>query len=426
MMSGSGGISNGGGGPTGGGQPPQQKFVMRNDRMRDTNWSQEQAFQHWSTIKEAIFKIYQQQASQLSYEELYRTAYSLVLHKHGELLYQGVKSTTIELLAPMVERLLRSSDEDILKKMNELWKQVKLCIIMIKDILMYMDRNYVPKMKLPNMDQLQTSQFKHHVVLNSQIKHKLIQKLLSEIEQERNANMAADRTFSANNTQIGSNESLSQLRQTIQMLVELSSGTSSTSTTNSSSNQGPQQTVIQSKRLYEVEFEKPFITETQNYYRLESNQYITGSSCFAYLQRAKQRLNEELERLLNYLDSSTERLLIQTFLKEYVENHALTLIQMENSGLIAMIKNEKYDEIALMYELFSKVPESFQALSKNLSNYIVAEGQRLIQDDKLKPDEFVANVISLREKMFSIHSKSFSKDSQIDLTIKTAFENFLN
>ena len=76
----------------------------------------------------------------------------MVLHKHGELLYQGVKSTTIELLAPMVERLLRSSDEDILKKMNELWKQVKLCIIMIKDILMYMDRNYVPKMKLPNMD----------------------------------------------------------------------------------------------------------------------------------------------------------------------------------------------------------------------------------------------------------------------------------
>jgi len=102
----------------------------------------------------------------LSYEELYRTAYSLVLHKHGELLYQGVKNTTVELLQPMVERLLRCSDEDLLKKMNDLWKQVKLCIIMIKDILMYMDRNYVPKMKLQSMDQLQTSQFKHYVILN--------------------------------------------------------------------------------------------------------------------------------------------------------------------------------------------------------------------------------------------------------------------
>ncbi len=57
---------------------------------------------------------------------------------------------------------------------------------MIKDILMYMDRNYVPKMKLQSMEQLQTSQFKHHVILNQHIRTKLIQKLLSEIEIERN------------------------------------------------------------------------------------------------------------------------------------------------------------------------------------------------------------------------------------------------
>ncbi len=49
--------------------------------------SQEQALQHWNTIKEAIHKIYAKQASSLSYEELYRTAYNLVLHKHGDLLY---------------------------------------------------------------------------------------------------------------------------------------------------------------------------------------------------------------------------------------------------------------------------------------------------------------------------------------------------
>ena len=59
--------------------------------------------------------------------------------------------------------------------------------------------------------------------------------------------------------------------------------------------------------------------------------------------------------MLNYLDPSSERLLIATFMREYIENHAGTLIAMENSGLIAMIKNEKYDELALMYELFSKV-----------------------------------------------------------------------
>lgn len=84
----------------------------------------------------------------MSYEELYRTAYNLVLHKHGELLYTGVKKTTIELLQPIIEQLANCSEEDLLKRINEIWQQEKLCIIMIKDILMYMDRNYVPKMKL--------------------------------------------------------------------------------------------------------------------------------------------------------------------------------------------------------------------------------------------------------------------------------------
>jgi len=49
-------------------------------------------------MKEAIKRIYNLQASSLSYEELYRTAYNLVLHKHGDLLYNGVKNITIELL----------------------------------------------------------------------------------------------------------------------------------------------------------------------------------------------------------------------------------------------------------------------------------------------------------------------------------------
>jgi cullin 3 len=75
-----------------------------------------------------------------------------VLHKHGDLLYNGVKNTTVELLHPIVERISKAADEDLLKKINEIWKQEKLCIVMIKDILMYMDRNYVPKMKLQSME----------------------------------------------------------------------------------------------------------------------------------------------------------------------------------------------------------------------------------------------------------------------------------
>jgi Cullin family len=79
---------------------------------------------------------------------------------------------------------------------------------------------------------------------------------------------------------------------------------------------------ISSKKIYEHEFEKVFINETINYYKQESNQLITSHSCFAFLQKANMRLKEELERVLNYLDSSSEKILIETFLREYIEIHA--------------------------------------------------------------------------------------------------------
>mmetsp|Transcript_4995 Transcript_4995/g.3626 ORF Transcript_4995/g.3626 Transcript_4995/m.3626 type:complete len:103 (-) Transcript_4995:1701-2009(-) len=88
-------------------------------------------------------------------------------------------------MQPMIEALVGCADEDVLKKMNDIWQQAKVCIVMIKDILMYMDKNYVPKQKIQSIEQLQTSQFKHYVVLNPIIKAKFISKVLGEIRTER-------------------------------------------------------------------------------------------------------------------------------------------------------------------------------------------------------------------------------------------------
>jgi cullin 3 len=126
------------------------------------------------------------------------------------------------------------------------------------------------------------------------------------------------------------------------------------------------------------------------------------------------------------LDQTTEKKLINTLLQEYIENHAATLLNMENSGLVHMIKNDKTDEICLMYELFSKVVPAFNQLKQHMQTFIITEGNKLVNDDKLKHDEYVTKIIDLREKMLNILLKSFNKDSQIDITIKNSFENFIN
>ncbi len=138
---------------------------------------------------------------------------------------------------------------------------------------MYMDKNYVPKVKLQSVEHLQMTQFQRHVIHNQNIKQRLISKIMAEIKKERDGGIVE----------------ITQIRQVIQMLVEIG---------------------LSNKKIYEHEFEKVFISETQNYYHVESNQYITSHSCYAFLQRANQRLNEECGRVLNYLDASTDRILI--------------------------------------------------------------------------------------------------------------------
>ena len=164
---------------------PNHKFLVNRDKMRDANMQRSQAQQHWETIKDAIFKIYNKQASSLSYEELYRTAYSLVLHKHGQMLYDSVKDTTVQLLRPIADEIKMNHDERFLKEFNRVWKEIKECIVMIRDILLYMNKNYVPKFNLPLVEEMQYSQFKHHVIQNHTIKERLIQLLIKEIRAER-------------------------------------------------------------------------------------------------------------------------------------------------------------------------------------------------------------------------------------------------
>jgi hypothetical protein len=56
----------------------------------------------WSLLKNAIQEIQKKNNSGLSFEELYRNAYTMVLHKHGEKLYNGLRDVVTEHLVNKV------------------------------------------------------------------------------------------------------------------------------------------------------------------------------------------------------------------------------------------------------------------------------------------------------------------------------------
>ena len=101
------------------------------------------------------------------------------------MLYESVKETTVQLLKPIAEDIRLTHEEQFLREFNRVWKEIKECIVMIRDILLYMNKNYVPKFNLPLVEDMQYSQFKHHVIQNQAIKERLVSLLMKDIRLER-------------------------------------------------------------------------------------------------------------------------------------------------------------------------------------------------------------------------------------------------
>lgn len=64
---------------------------------------------------------------------------------------------------------------------------------------------------------------------------------------------------------------------------------------------------INSREVYEKEFEHPFLVESGKFYLQEAESYLVQNNCSEYLKKAEQRLREEEERVEHYLDPSTDQ-----------------------------------------------------------------------------------------------------------------------
>lgn len=126
----------------------------------------------WNLLRNAIQEIQKKNNSGLSFEELYRNAYTMVLHKHGERLYTGLKEVVTSHLELQVrEDVLKCVNNNLLQRLNAVWNDHQTSMVMIRDILMYMDRVYVKQNEFDNVYNLGLIIFRDQVGFRSSFSH---------------------------------------------------------------------------------------------------------------------------------------------------------------------------------------------------------------------------------------------------------------
>lgn len=127
----------------------------------------------WTLLKNAIQEIQKKNNSSLSFEELYRNAYTMVLHKYGERLYTGLREVITQHLVHKVRKdVLDSLNNNFLQTLNQAWNDHQTSMVMIRDILMYMDRVYVQQNNVDNVFNLGL------IIFRDQVRYTLFIKII--------------------------------------------------------------------------------------------------------------------------------------------------------------------------------------------------------------------------------------------------------
>ncbi|RYG70266.1 hypothetical protein EON64_00630 [archaeon] len=349
----------------------------------------------WGSLSRAIDEIYNQNNSNLSFEESYRYGYSLVMQKHGDLLYEGLKATLSKHLQVTFEIISAAHSEQLLETVAAEWSRHTTAFDLIKDILMYVDKSYCNAKKKPTVRDLALSLFRD-VVLTAQdsTMPRIRAELLQQIALERGGCMI-DRAV---------------MRVVIRMLLSLATP----------SLQGT---------VYEEAFEPSFLADTQAFYQRESLDYLSSNSCADYIRKAEGRLREEGERLAHYLPSSlTEAKLKGVLEAELITRHAQALLDMQGSGLAAMLRDSRTEELKLKYNLFVRVPACLDLMRESVGRLVVQAGSEILTspDASKDPVVFVKRILELKLKFDGIIRDCWRGDKKFNKQLKEAFESFLN
>ncbi|GAB1302733.1 Cullin-4B [Apodemus speciosus] len=314
----------------------------------------------WQKLKEAVEAIQNSTSIKYNLEELYQAVENLCSYKISANLYKQ----------------LRQICEDHIKAQIHQFRD-----IMIRSIFLFLDRTYVlQNSMLPSIWDMGLELFRAHIISDQKVQTKTIDGILLLIERERNGE-AIDRCL---------------LRSLLSMLSDL--------------------------QIYQDSFEQRFLQETNRLYAAEGQKLMQEREVPEYLHHVNKRLEEEADRLITYLDQTTQKSLIASVEKQLLGEHLTAILQ---KGLNSLLDENRIQDLCLLYQLFSRVRGGVQVLLQQWIEYIKAFGSTIVINPE-KDKTMVQELLDFKDKVDHIIDTCFLKNEKFINAMKEAFETFIN
>uniref|UniRef100_A0A8C3RBM8 Cullin-4B n=1 Tax=Cyanoderma ruficeps TaxID=181631 RepID=A0A8C3RBM8_9PASS len=330
----------------------------------------------WQKLKEAVEAIQNSTSIKYNLEELYQAVENLCSYKISANLYKQLRQICEDHIKAQIHQFREYPF------LNKCWQDHCRQMIMIRSIFLFLDRTYVlQNSMLPSIWDMGLELFRTHIISDHKVQNKTIDGILLLIERERNGE-AIDRSL---------------LRSLLSMLSDL-----------------------QVNKL--DSFEHRFLEETNRLYAAEGQRLMQEREVPEYLHHVNKRLEEEADRIITYLDQSTQKPLIATVEKQLLGEHLTAVLQ---KGLNHLLDENRIQDLSLLYQLFSRVRGGVQVLLQHWIEYIKAFGSTIVINPE-KDKTMVQELLDFKDKVDHIIDVCFLKNEKFVNAMKEAFETFIN
>ncbi|KAJ0231113.1 Cullin protein [Hirschfeldia incana] len=290
--------------------------------------------------------------------------------------------------------IMEKHDEYMLRELSRRWDINKPMVKWLTRFFFYLNRFFTARRSLPTLTEVGMTSFRDHVYNNVHFNVKQV--IIAMIHKEREGQQI-DRAL---------------LKNVLDIFVQNGMG---------------------SLERYEGDFEVFFLKETASYYSRRSSRWIQEDSCPEYMIKCEESLKKEKERVTHYLHSDTEPKLV-----EIVQSHLLVLVakqllEKENSGCSALLREDKTDDLSRMYRLYHAIPNGLEPVAEAFRLHVTAEGNALVKQAEdaatsgsVEEQVLVRKMIDLHDKYMVYVTDCFQNHTLFHKALKEAFEIFCN
>uniref|UniRef100_A0A914LAG0 Cullin-4 n=1 Tax=Meloidogyne incognita TaxID=6306 RepID=A0A914LAG0_MELIC len=364
---------------------PTKKIVIRKFQQRnDPNVLNFDA--NWSILEDSVVKIQKRESAHVTCVELYNIVENLCQMNYAQEIFSRLQilihNFSDNECAQLVEKSQNSSFETFLEMLNRLWDNFCQQLSLIRSVFLYLDRTYRMQQSTSGVSIWDTGHeaFRQRVIEHSGNCSRAINGILQLIERDRRG-IQVDRHL---------------LKSLLRMFMNL--------------------------QIYDRSFEREFLKATEHFYREESSLQIQELNISNYLQFAQKRLIEEEERIQLYLEYSTSKKLIGIVEKCFIADYLDSII---SKGPYQLISEQRLDDLALLYQLLSRVKDGQIALKNAFSEHIKKVGRAMVMDAE-RDKTLVQELMDLKAKLDQIIIKCFCSNEKFLNALKDSFDFFIN